>query len=111
MNGNELAKFSDLKNSYPNINCDVIDKNFDLNSNFAGWRRTRDTSYPPKNAPTGILGTAFYLQMHANPIDPNTCMEIAIGLAFQPMEGNDSHPHIWVRQCGWQVWTPWYQIC
>lgn len=108
---NEIAKMANLKNAYPNINCDAIGRDFDLNSHFIGWRRNVDSLGIPQNAPTGILGTSFYLQMKTNPSDVDTAIEVAIGLGNQEKEDNDkAHPHIWVRQNGWQKWTPWYQI-
>lgn len=103
---------SNLKNAYPNVNCDAVGSDFDLNSNFVGWRKNMDNLGIPKNAPSGVLGTTFYLQMGVNASDPDTVIEIAIGLANQPKEGNEkAHPHIWMRQKGWQQWTEWFKVC
>ena len=101
-----------LKNAYPNVNCDTVGSDFDLNMPFVGWRKNMDNLGVPKNAPSGVLGTTFYLQMRVNPYDPNTCIEVAVGLGNQPEGGgNKAHPHIWVRQNGWQTWTEWFKVC
>lgn len=110
--GYELAQKSDVNNIYgiafPSVKTEKATSDFDLNSTFNGWRRAQNAY--PKNAPSGINDSAFYLQMWTGNED-GTCIELAFGLAHESNEHDfNAVTQFFARSKGWGQWTKWYQF-
>lgn len=82
-----------------------VDENFDLNSNFVGWRVANGQN--PKHAPKDVSSYALYGQYKFN---DSTALEICIALYVGNYVQGKLFGAIYLRSYGASVWSDWKQI-